>query len=71
MRIRPHGPDAKATLANIGQMQAVPTMLSPRRLVHGCGEQEFVPIVRREREKGVWCWQSFPQNKMQRRSSLP
>jgi uncharacterized membrane protein YeaQ/YmgE (transglycosylase-associated protein family) len=53
VRIRPHGPDAKATLANIGQMQAIAhDVISMIGLYMDVGEQEFVPIVRRERESG-------------------
>lgn len=53
VKIRPKGPDAKATLANIGQMQAIAhDVISMIGLYMDVGEQEFVPIVRRERDTG-------------------
>ena len=51
--VRPKGPDAKATLGNIGQMQAIAhDVISMIGLYMDVGEQEFVPVVRRERESG-------------------
>lgn len=53
VQIKPKGPDAKATLANIGQMQAIAHDVTAMiGLYMDVGEQEFVPIVRRERESG-------------------
>ncbi len=51
--VRPKGPDAKATLGNIGQMQAIAhDVISMIGLYMDVGEQEFVPVVSRERESG-------------------
>src|SRR5690554_126013 len=53
VRIKPKGPNAKATLANIGQMQAIAhDVASMLGIYMDVGEQEFIPIVRRERENG-------------------
>lgn len=53
VRIEPKGPNAKATLANIGQMQAIAhDVASMLGIYMDVGEQEFIPIVRRERESG-------------------
>jgi len=47
--IRPKGPDAKATLANLGQMQAIAHDVSSMIGVYmDVGEQEFIPMVRRD-----------------------
>ena len=53
VRIRPKGPNWKATLGNIGQMQAIAHDTSSMLGIYmDVGEQEFVPIVRRERASG-------------------
>lgn len=47
--IRPKGPNAKATLANLGQMQAIVHDVSAMVGVYmDVNEQEFVPMVRRD-----------------------
>lgn len=51
--IRPKGPNAKATLSNIGQMQAIAHDVSSMMGVYmDVGEQEFTPIVRRDPDSG-------------------
>ena len=51
--IRPNGPDAKATLANLGQMQAIAHDVSSMIGVYmDVGEQEFIPMVRRSPSTG-------------------
>lgn len=51
--IRPKGPNAKATLANLGQMQAIAHDISSMIGVYmDVGEQEFVPMVRRSPATG-------------------
>lgn len=53
VRIKPKGPNWKATLGNIGQMQAIAHDASSMLGIYmDVGEQEFIPIVRRERESG-------------------
>ncbi|HKM42525.1 MAG TPA: YIEGIA family protein [Limnochordia bacterium] len=51
--IRPNGPNAKATLANLGQMQAIAHDVSSMIGVYmDVGEQEFIPMVRRNPSVG-------------------
>ncbi|HHT91502.1 MAG: YIEGIA family protein [Bacillota bacterium] len=51
--ISPNGPDAKATLANLGQMQAIAHDVSSMIGVFmDVGEQEFIPMVRRNPSTG-------------------
>lgn len=51
--IRPNGPNAKATLANLGQMQAIAHDVSSMIGVYmDVGEQEFIPMVRRSPSTG-------------------
>ena len=51
--IRPNGPNAKATLANLGQMQAIAHDVSSMIGVYmDVGEQEFIPMVRRNPSHG-------------------
>lgn len=51
--ILPKNPDAKATLANIGQMQAIVHDVSAMIGVYmDVGEQEFTPIARRDPKSG-------------------
>jgi hypothetical protein len=51
--IRPNGPNAKATLANLGQMQAIAHDISSMIGVYmDVGEQEFIPMVRRNPSTG-------------------
>lgn len=51
--IIPKDPDAKATLANIGQMQAIAHDVSAMVGVYmDVGEQEFTPLVRRDSDSG-------------------
>ncbi|NMB00511.1 MAG: hypothetical protein GX971_03165 [Firmicutes bacterium] len=53
-KIIPKGPNAKATLANLGQMQAIAHDVSSMIGVYmDVGEQEFVPMVRRNPATGV------------------
>ncbi len=52
-KIVPKDPNAKATLANIGQMQAIAHDVSSMVGVFmDVGEQEFTPLVRRDPESG-------------------
>jgi len=51
--VRPKGPNAKATLANLGQMQAIAHDVSSMIGVYmDVGEQEFIPMVRRNPSVG-------------------
>lgn len=51
--VRPKGPNAKATLANLGQMQAIAHDVSSMIGVYmDVGEQEFIPMVRRDPATG-------------------
>lgn len=51
--IIPKDPNAKATLGNIGQMQAIAHDVSSMVGVHmDVGEQEFTPLVRRDAKSG-------------------
>lgn len=51
--VRPKGPNAKATLANLGQMQAIAHDISSMIGVYmDVGEQEFIPMVRRSPSTG-------------------
>ncbi len=51
--VRPNGPNAKATLANLGQMQAIAHDISSMIGVYmDVGEQEFIPMVRRSPSTG-------------------
>lgn len=51
--VRPKGPNAKATLANLGQMQAIAHDISSMIGVYmDVGEQEFIPMVRRNPSVG-------------------
>lgn len=53
-KIKPKGPNAKATLANLGQMQAIAHDVSSMIGVYmDVGEQEFVPMVRRNPGTGA------------------
>lgn len=53
-KISPHGPNAKATLANLGQMQAIAHDVTSMIGVYmDVGEQEFVPMVRRNPATGA------------------
>ena len=52
-KITPKGPNAKATLANLGQMQAIAHDVSAMIGVYmDVGEQEFIPMVRRNPASG-------------------
>ena len=52
-KIIPKGPNAKATLANLGQMQAIAHDVSSMVGVYmDVGEQEFIPMVRRNPASG-------------------
>lgn len=52
-KIMPKGPNAKATLANLGQMQAIAHDVASMIGVYmDVGEQEFIPMVRRNPETG-------------------
>lgn len=52
-KIIPSGPNAKATLANLGQMQAIAHDVSAMIGVYmDVGEQEFIPMVRRNPSSG-------------------
>ncbi len=52
-QIMPKDPNAKATLANIGQMQAIAHDVSSMVGVYmDVGEQEFTPLVRRDPDSG-------------------
>lgn len=52
--VRPNGPNAKATLANLGQMQAIAHDVSSMIGVFmDVGEQEFIPMVRRNPSTGT------------------
>lgn len=52
-KIIPKGPNAKATLANLGQMQAIAHDVSAMIGVYmDVGEQEFAPMVRRNPDSG-------------------
>ena len=52
-KIMPKGPNAKATLANLGQMQAIAHDVSAMIGVFmDVGEQEFIPLVRRNPDNG-------------------
>lgn len=51
--IAPHGPNTKATLANLGQMQAIAHDVSAMLGIYmDVGEQEFTPLVRRDPSTG-------------------
>lgn len=51
--IKPNGPNAKATLANLGQMQAIIHDVSSMIGVYmNVGEQEFSPMIRRDPGSG-------------------
>lgn len=51
--IQPHGPNAKATLANLGQMHAIAYDVTSMIGVYmDVDEQEFVPLVRRDPDSG-------------------
>ncbi len=51
--IRPNGPNAKATLSNLGQMQAIAHDISSMIGIYmDVGEQEFIPMVRRNPNTG-------------------
>lgn len=52
--IRPHGPNGKATLANLGQMQAIThDVTSMIGIYMDVDEQEFLPLVRRDPASGT------------------
>jgi hypothetical protein len=51
--IKPHGPNAKATLSNLGQMHAIAHDVTTMIGVYmDVDEQEFVPLVRRNPDSG-------------------
>jgi len=51
--IKPKGPNAKATLANLGQMQAIAHDVTSMIGVYmDVGDQEFIPMVRRNPSSG-------------------
>lgn len=62
--IRPHDPNAKATLANVGQMQAIAhDVASMVGVFMDVGEQNFVPLVRREPESGMLVVSMLPADR--------
>lgn len=62
--VRPNGPNAKATLANLGQMQAIAHDISSMIGVYmDVGEQEFIPMVRRNPATGSLAVLMVPSEK--------
>ena len=59
--IIPHGPNTKATLANLGQMQAIAHDVSAMLGIYmDVGEQEFTPLVRRDPSTGKLAFVMIP-----------
>jgi uncharacterized membrane protein YeaQ/YmgE (transglycosylase-associated protein family) len=59
--IAPNGPNTKATLANLGQMQAIAHDVSAMIGIYmDVGEQEFTPLVRREPSTGKLVFVMIP-----------
>ena len=62
--VRPNGPNAKATLANLGQMQAIAHDIASMIGVYmDVGEQEFIPMVRRNPATGSLAVLMVPSEK--------